>query len=522
MNCPGSINLSALAPPDKGSVYASAGTAAHEIMERCLTNNVAPELFLDTIIQTDDMAHPITVDEEMCEAVQVVLDYVDLQIREAGARLVGVEVRFDLSPLNPPGPMYGRADVVLQHPGIAPRRFHKDGQLVVVMPKPGPLEVVDFKYGQGTVVEVERNSQLMYYALGAVVASNEIPAKLKSTVIQPRAPHTDGIVRSWEYEYSELKAFKEDLFTAAQATQHDDAPLNPGGWCKFCPALSVCPAQLERAQEAAGVDFSVVPVEEVTQMPAPEALGLEQLQRIMTAAPVVDAFLKAVASHLRDRTEAGEDTGYKLVPKRGRRLWRDEELVEREAERAGLGESAYAPRKLKSVTQMEKALKAEGGALPEDMWSMVSSGTNLVPNSDPRQALPPANAPPEADFEVQVIVEEVPSTYDEQGQCEKGLPPGVHAEGVLEVIDEASAVIVEDGRNLEVENDLTPGAVVVEAELMTPAEVEYHEVEPSMWMVEVGDNMFFVEADSEAGARNEARAYLGVDRLPNHTRLTPS
>lgn len=104
MNCAGSINLSKDAPPDRGSVYADAGTAAHSIMERCLLNVVRPELFLNTIIQVEDMDTPISVDEEMCEAVSVVLDYVAARQSEAGAELVGVEVKFDLSPSTRPAP----------------------------------------------------------------------------------------------------------------------------------------------------------------------------------------------------------------------------------------------------------------------------------------------------------------------------------------------------------------------------------------------------------------------------------
>jgi len=541
MHCLGSINLSEKAPPDKGSVYADAGTAAHEIMERCLKNDVDPVLFLDTVIQTDDMNTPVTVDEEMVEAVQVVRDYVAAAV-SAGVKVLGVEVKFDLSPLNPPGPMYGRADIVLQHPGTKPKRFHKDGNLVVVMPKPGMLEVVDLKYGQGTIVNVVENSQLMYYALGAVVATNEIPLRLRSTVIQPRAPHPDGIIRHHEFEYTELKDFKGHLFERAALTQDEDAPLTPGDWCKFCPALAICPAQLEAAQEVAKTEFAMIETSsDEPQLPVPEGLELEELTKIMTAAPVIDAWLKSVMNHVRERTEAGEETGFKLVPKRGRRMWVDADVAERAAVSA-LGEDAYAPRKLRSVTQMEKALKEKGGSLPEDQWSMVSSGTNLVPDADPRPALPPSKVDAADDFQVQ------PEALDAypvgEGVKTHAVEfPGVHAEGVLNVEDEASAVII-DADLAEAEAAVLAGLSVMtpeevegladqpthyaDSQNFTPAEVDQGnhdaiEIEVNTWMVEVeGHDEFFVEANSEAEARNEARVYLGVDRLPNHSRLTPS
>ena len=525
MNCAGQINLSR-GLERKGSVYADGGTAAHEILSRCLVNDVAPDLFLDTVLQTSEMDQPITVDDEMIEAVGVALEYVAAQL-EAGAKLLGVEVKFDLSPLNPPGPMYGRADIVLQHPGTPPRRFQQDGKLMVVMPKPGLLEVIDFKYGVGVVVEVLENPQLMYYALGAVVATNEIPAKLKSTVIQPRAPHPDGIVRSYEYDYPELKAFKGALFGAAVATQDPDAPLTVGPWCQFCPALAVCPAQLERAQAVAEAEFDQVAVDIVadqdTNLPVPEALSLQRLQEVMVAAPVFESWLKAVASHLRDLTEAGEDTGYKLVPKRGRRMWRDEEQAERAANMQGLGDLAYA-RKLKSVTQMELALKKAGrAAMDKDLWSMVSSGTNLVPNSDPRPALPPSNLPPEADFEVVDLPgPELDSTLDHSVGYKVALAA---ASGDEEEVD---GVIVVDVPIMDTE--VTTEKYTIRAEdavtlldvPLTEEESNAPEIVPEMWMVEDGDNMFFVQASDEAEAREEARVHLGVTRLPNHTRLTPS
>lgn len=524
MNCSGSINLSKKALPDPGSVYADAGIAAHAIMERCLTNGVRPELFLDTIIQVEDMRTPVTVDEEMCEAVSVVLDYVDSRVAD-GAILLGVEVKFDLSPLNPPGPMYGRADVVLRDPGTKPQRsIDHNGNIRVIMPKPGLLEVIDFKFGQGTIVEVEGNSQLMYYALGAVVATDEIPGKIRVTVIQPRAPHPDGIVRSWEFEYEELKAFKTVLFERAILTQDEDAPLTVGDWCRFCPALAICPAQHERAQLVAQAEFSQVAVdvehEQETALPVPEHLSLEQLQEVMLGAPVFDAFFKAVTSHLRTLTEAGEDTGYKLVAKRGRRMWNDEAQVEYEAELAGLGDSAYAPRKLKSVTQMEKTLKAEGGELPEDLWSMVSNGTNLVPLDDPRDALPP---PPSArdDFEV-VELEVVPD--------DDPIPAVVAAELIEGLEAELPVVVVLKDGTVE-ERVVTAEGVVVTEKYFSPVQkgngdeivVIGDEIVVDTWMIEAGeDNMFFVAADNEIEAREEARVYLGVSRLPNHTKVTPA
>lgn len=478
INCPGSVGLIDVAPDGKSSVYADGGTAAHEILKRCLEKSVDADLFLDTVIQVDDMAEPVMVDEEMVEAVQVVLDYVAKRLAE-GWKLHGVEVRFDLSPLNPPGPMYGRADVVLIFEAVPATKFHDNaGHPRLTMPKPMKLEVIDLKYGVGVIVEVERNSQCMYYGLGAVVELNEVPGELTSTVIQPRAIHSDGIVRSWTYPYSELKAFKQELFAAAERTQDDDAPLAVGSWCRFCPAQAICPEQLSLAQATAQKEFGelvVVDEDAPAQLPTPSALDAEQLVDVMEKAPIVEAWLKAVRNHVRELTEAGEDTGYKLVPKRGRRLFVD--MAQAEANMVNdLGDEAYAPRKLRSVTQAEKAYKAAGVKFPADAWHMVSSGTNLVPNSDPRPAVPALPSAAE-EFEVEPISEFVQEIQEE-------LPPVIEPE--QEVVSDP-------------------------------------EVEVTTWQVEVPNgDLFFVTGESVTEAKEEARIYLGVDRLPNHTQVTPS
>jgi hypothetical protein len=388
MNCPGSVRLSEGVPEQAPSFYAIEGTGAHEVTTRCVEKDVDPELFLDTIIQTDDMEQPVTVDEEMVEAASVVRDYVNRR-KEEGYEVVGIEQRFDLAPLNPPAPMFGRADIVLFKP-TTPLEKTLDG---VRMPKPSYLEVVDLKYGRGHLVEAERNPQGLYYAVGAVLATKKRADYVRITIIQPRAAHPDGIIREWECSWQDLVDFRGELIERALATQDPDAPLSPGYWCDFCPALAVCPAKHDEAQELARNTFqALVPVEEEepVTLPVPEALPLERLQEVLAAAPGIEDWFKAIRDHMRTLTEAGEETGYKLVAKRGRRVWNDAADAERFL-RARLGDEAFT-RKLRSVTQAEKALKEAGGHKGEieGKWDMVSSGTNLVPNEDPRPAIEPS------------------------------------------------------------------------------------------------------------------------------------
>lgn len=482
MACPGSVQLSK-GRPNKGSVFADEGTAAHELAARCLQNNTLdPAIFLDTIIQTDGMDTPVKVTEEMVEAVNVYVGYVRKRQTDDGMTLIGLERQFDLAPLNPPAPMYGRADAVLFEEATPPLK--RPG--MVNLPKPSTLEVTDLKYGAGTVVEVEGNSQGVYYAIGAVLAHEKRPDKVRITIVQPRAPHPDGIIRSWELTWDELVVWRKKIMSAAVATQAEDAPLAAGDHCRFCPALAVCPAQSDRAQAAARNTFEVMAVQSELNVPVPEALGIPQLQQIMKVAGPIQDWLKAVAQEMRDRTEAGEETGYKLVPKRGRRKWKNEAEAE-QVLRDRLGDEAFT-QKLRSVTQAEKALKELGsmdsGESLDDLWAMISSGTNIVPDDDPRPAVPALPTPEEV-FTAQVLDE---SFTGQENAGEVNFPV-------------ASTPFPESEH----------------------ADYEPNEVAVQLWRIQSpGEEEFYVEAESETEAKAQARLDLGVERLPNHTTVSLS
>lgn len=468
MSCAGSIRLvEESGAQDVPNEYKQEGSAAHEIAARALEKRVDPSLWLDTIVEVEDAGEKfhVTVDEDMVEAAEVYVAYVLDRISRYEAKGFDVELyietRFNLAPLNPPAPMYGTADATL----VATR-----GKTVIV-------EVVDLKYGKGVVVEIDENSQLRYYALGAVLTIKRKPTWLRTAIVQPRAPHPDGIIRSESFDYDSLIAFKQDLFERARATQDPTAPLVPGDHCTFCPALAVCPAQHALAEEAAQTEFAAlatVPEAEIEValeegvLPIPTALEPDQIRDVLDKAPLVEAWLRAVRNHARLLTESGVDLGYKLVPKRGTRRWVDED-ASMEFLGSHLGVDEYQIRKDPSPAQAEKMLRGIGLKLPEEMWVMVSSGSNLVPNTDPREALPPPLSAEDEFAEYMPLVEE----------------------GYVPDKNNAAKKLSED-------------------------------IEIPEWAVELpgGEAGFTVKAVNETDARREARLVLQTDRLPNHTEVT--
>lgn len=356
MACPGSVRLSQDLP-NTSSSYADEGTMAHELAEMCLRENTDPYMFVDSVFGKNKQV----VTLEMAEAVSVYVNYV----RSLGLSVM-VECRFDLSALYPG--MFGTADAVA---------FDKATKT---------LHVIDYKHGAGVAVEVDNNPQLLYYALGAAYENSTLPFETaRLTVVQPRCPHEDGPVRSWDIDSFDLLMWSVDLAEAAKRTADPDAPLVSGGHCRWCPAAGICPKLRDDALAAAEKEFG-------NDQPYSPAELSEALEKI----PLVEAWVKAVREFAYAEAERGFcPPGWKLVEKRATRKWVNEDEVAAVLNRWGFADDViYAPAKLKSPAQLEKAL----GKQEMDMSGFVvaeSSGHTLVPATDRRQAVASG---PMADF----------------------------------------------------------------------------------------------------------------------------
>jgi len=354
--------------PNISSVYAREGTCAHWLAERALRMGQDPGLWLDTTHEVD--GEQITITEEMVDAVRVYTDYCLALINTGpdGSQF-WIEQRFNLAKLNPPAPMFGTSDFSFWN--TLTREF----------------EIVDFKYGQGVLVQVRDNSQLRYYALGAVVTIGRRPVKVTTTIVQPRVHHPDSEVRSASYTFAEIVAFKEALFTAARNTQAEDAPLVPGDHCQFCPALAICSAHHQLVQSVAQTEFTV---DEPATPPAPDKLTVDQLQLVLQHADTIEDWLGAVRAHVAAMLERGESVpGWKLVDKRATRRWDDEDKAKEFLE-FSLASAAFAPPKLVSPAKAEELLKQIKVKLPAELVTKVSSGKKLAPESDSRPARLPS------------------------------------------------------------------------------------------------------------------------------------
>lgn len=377
--CPGSVHLSR-GLPSTSSIFSQTGTVAHSLAEYRLSEHLAGRAVPDLLGQAVDPDHPeIVVDEEMREAVQVYerhcLDLLD-QVQPDGLFLI--EERVSLAPMGGIGKdMFGTADLIA---------FDPERQTVYVR---------DYKHGSGVPVEIEANPQLRYYGLGAALRiwdklGRSAPVRyVDYGIVQPRCHHPDGPIRTEVIDMVALLEWGEELLDAAERTQDEDAPVTPGGHCRFCPALSVCPAVREQKLAQAKLLFTEEgKVEPETPL---EALSPDELKVIVDNAEDIVAWVKAAQQMAQTRLENGLPMpGYKLVAKRASRSWIDEQAaLEAICERFYTDPDDLFRRTFLSPAQVEKALRLdkEGKALINTLTESISSGTTLAPENDKRPAV---------------------------------------------------------------------------------------------------------------------------------------
>lgn len=384
--------------PDRTSEAADWGTCCHQISERCLRE----EIDADSLIGTTEKGkkHSFEIDEEMAETAQTYVDYVRERAKASASSKLWLEQRFSLETLDPPFDAGGTGDAVIWNP---------DERL---------LEVIDLKGGRGVVVEVKGNPQLRTYGLGAVLANPGLAVqRIRVTIVQPRAGHKDGRIRSEDFDIVDLLDWTSDLVAAMRRSAKalaDRGVMPDAAWaaaylaagdhCKFCRAAATCPALEAKAFDAAGVWFD--DHDKPALANAPDGQAPEELAKTLDLLDMIEDWIKAVRAHAHDQAENGVTIpGYVLVEKRGREKW-NEGVDEREISKAALASgipigSVYNPAKLRTPKQIRDAV-AKQGDKPHAVQALAdlkalsgtpSTGTNLVRETKTtRAAVKPAVA----------------------------------------------------------------------------------------------------------------------------------
>jgi hypothetical protein len=373
-NCPGKPALEEN-EPEQESEYSAEGTLAHELAVKLLSGQ--------NVELPPDLADGIRL---YVAAVQARVETHKL----AGAMRVQllVEQKLDISMITTEKNAKGTADAVI----LADYATYS------------VLDVWDLKFGVGVEVEVENNGQLQIYGLAALLKYELLHTfnEVNLVIHQPRVRETPS---EWRRTPDELYAFGSKVTEAAvlALTLRGDTAalshLNPGdAQCKFCKVKYRCPALAKKVSDEVFGEFQDLTQEDATPLSAADRLDKPEnlpvlLSRFMKHIPLIESWCLAVRGQVESELIAGHEIPeFKLVQgRRGARNWTDEDAVAKLLIADNRSpELIFAPRKLKTPTQLEKPLKLA------PIWQTLSKLTkqsegrpSVAPADDPRPAYSP-------------------------------------------------------------------------------------------------------------------------------------
>lgn len=192
------------------------------------------------------------------------------------------------------------------------------------VPSTGTVYVWDFKFGHG-VVEHFENWQLIAYVCGildllGIDGRNDEHIWCDLRVVQPRAYHREGRVRSWRVRASDLRGYFNRLNLAAHAAMRPGAATRTGSYCLHCNAAANCETLRKAVTHAADWLGGSSPEE----LPA-RAAG-EEMELLEHLATLVKARRTARTADLSARLRRGEGVpGWCLENTTGAKAWKPED-----------------------------------------------------------------------------------------------------------------------------------------------------------------------------------------------------
>jgi len=345
MNCPGSVALVAKMPPQPSSSYADEGTLLHNTIAEILDKGVAASDYLGTTYNGIELTWDL-MSAKLIPALELLNEIDPDSIMEFSVEnRVGFGDRL-------PG-VFGSTDLLCR---VGDRAI-----------------VLDWKFGDGVTVEAEESEQLMFYAAAALRTEGlewwaEGAKSLELVIVQP--PH----IRRWTTTFARIDKFEKDLVRAVKVAKKPDAPLASGDWCRWCAAKPVCPVMTGALDRVVNSQL--------------EGIDAAKIGEYLQKADMLEDWVKSLRELAFQMLEAGKPVpGYKLVAKRGTRKWRDPSVAYGALTALGLTDAdVWEPEELLSPAKMEKVLKKQKLALPDDLVESVSSGNTLAPEADPRPA----------------------------------------------------------------------------------------------------------------------------------------
>lgn len=353
LNCTPSALLESKFPGGSSSA-AEEGTAAHAFCEHKLKKALRRR-----------SKRPVSDydSDEMQEYTDSYVDYVLEQIEVAKQTckdpMVLIEQKVDFSEYVPDG--YGTADCIIVSDDT--------------------LQIIDFKYGLGVLVEAEQNTQLMCYSIGALNIFDSLYDIKQVTmhIFQPRR----GNVQCWAIPVDELKAWAEnELKPKAQMALNGEGEYNPGEWCQFCKVAVRCRARAEEKLRLAQQEFKMPPL-----------LTDSEIEEVLTILPDLTKWADGILAYATDAAvnHGKKWNGFKVVEGRSVRKYKDEDKVAQAAKDHGYTD--IYRQSLITMTEMQKLMgKKNFEVILGDLIVKPQGRPTLVPVTDKRPAIDVTNA----------------------------------------------------------------------------------------------------------------------------------
>ena len=296
-HCEGSVLMQAQFPEDGDSLASTEGTAAHWYgAEHLLPGGGKP-------VVGATAPNGVIVTSTMAEGAHQWVEYVEdaLAVAEPGA-VLNVERRVSIPTVHEL--CFGTPDTDLWSPAT----------LV--------LEIIDFKYGFG-IHEANGHIQCLEYAEGRlleILAADPTLSreriKVIVTIIQPRAFHPLGTVRSWKTTADQVSQVIARLAEQARKSLEPSPVCRTGSGCNHCSARHACTALQQQAYQAAQFVY-----EATAQTLHGDALGLE-LQTLEDAMQATKARLSGLQEQAGSEIRrGGRVPGYGIEHGRGVANW---------------------------------------------------------------------------------------------------------------------------------------------------------------------------------------------------------
>lgn len=370
--CYGSARVEA---QDPESEYAADGTRKHRVLDMVLSGE--PILAGDVV-----MGNPVEVQtiEQCFEVREFIEQFAATHPGWAVVKEREIEIGTRVWPGFKLGELAGRTDAAA---------FCWD-ELLVMDAKFGFVKVDAYYPPDGAHAYSGPNPQLALYALGLLGELDIYPIQWVTLCIAQ--PDYDG-----QMVFREHRMSAQALREWALEHQYAVEAVQDGSWqlkaderaCRYCPARTQCPARLKMMDDAMHEDF----------------FQERPIESLIPYIPVLRAIARDIEGRAMGTLGQGQEVpGWKLVASRGRRQWKD-------PQRAADNLSAFAvdvcgahfdpmEHSVRSPAQMTSALydalkstpskliKKAAKNLVDSYVSIPEGGPKLVPESDPRPALP--------------------------------------------------------------------------------------------------------------------------------------